>query len=119
MSPNDERLIKEIEARKDDPVARKMARRLRTFMKLDTEASNYVESPICMRTGFTGDPPYVGWKGLGLALNQALDERDRLKKIHAECHRLLNEAGVAENHGTKNGLIGRIKQALSATEGKP
>ncbi len=116
MSPNDERLIKEIEARKDDPVARKVARRLRTFLKLDTEASNYVESVICMRTRFTGDPPYVGWKGLGLALSQELDERDRLKKIHAECHRLLNEARIPGNQGTKNGLVGRIKAALSATE---
>jgi len=41
----------------------------------DSEAAEYVESPICMRTGFTGDPPYVGWKGLGLALEEALDAK--------------------------------------------
>lgn len=48
--------------------------------RLDREAATYVESVICMRTDFSGDPPYVGWKGLGLALNEALDERDRLLK---------------------------------------
>lgn len=48
--------------------------------RMDREAATYVESVICMRTDFTGDPPYVGWKGLGLALNEALDERDRLLK---------------------------------------
>jgi hypothetical protein len=84
VSPNDERLIKQIEARKDDPVAYKVAQRLKTYAKLDTEASEYVESVIAMRTGFTGDPPYVGWKGLGLALNEALDERDRLRKLVGE-----------------------------------
>ena len=47
--------------------------------KLDSEAATHVESVIVMRTGFTGDPPYVGWKGLGLALTEALDERDALK----------------------------------------
>ena len=51
----------------------------------DSEAAEYVESPICMRTGFTGDPPYVGWRGLGLALTEALDERDALR---AESERL-------------------------------
>lgn len=44
-----------------------------------SEASEYVESPLVMRTGFTGEEPYVGWKGLGLALTEALDERDRLR----------------------------------------
>jgi len=50
------------------------------FAKLDREAATHVESLICMRTDFTGDPPYVGWKGLGLALKEALDERDRLRE---------------------------------------
>jgi hypothetical protein len=44
--------------------------------KRDSEAAHHVESVIAMRTGFTGDRPYVGWKGLGLALNEALDARD-------------------------------------------
>lgn len=48
------------------------------FQRLDMEASKYVESVICMRTGFTGEPPYVGWQGLGLALTEALDQRDYL-----------------------------------------
>lgn len=43
---------------------------------LDRAAAKHVESVICMRTGFTGEEPYVGWKGLGLALNEALDKRD-------------------------------------------
>lgn len=51
-----------------------------TLRRLDREAATYVESFICMRTDFDGEPPYVGWKGLGLALSEALDERDRLKQ---------------------------------------
>jgi hypothetical protein len=51
------------------------------WKKLDSEAATYVESVICMRTDFTGNPPYVGWEGLGLALNEALDERDRLRAL--------------------------------------
>jgi len=46
----------------------------------DREAATYVEAPIVMRTRFTGEPPYVGWKGLGLALQEALDERDTYRK---------------------------------------
>lgn len=49
------------------------------WRRLDTEASTHVESVIFMRTHFTGDKPYVGWKGLGLALTEALDERDELR----------------------------------------
>jgi len=43
---------------------------------LEREAAHFCEIPIVMRTKFTGDPPYVGWKGLGLAMTQAFDERD-------------------------------------------
>jgi hypothetical protein len=53
--------------------------RVATLQRLDKEAAEYVEAVICMRTAFTGDEPYVGWKGLGLALNEALDERDALR----------------------------------------
>jgi len=49
--------------------------------KLDMGASR-VESIICLRTGFTGEPPYTGWEGLAKALSEALDERDRLKGLH-------------------------------------
>jgi hypothetical protein len=50
--------------------------RVEALEKRDSEAATHVESVIAMRTGFTGDMPYVGWKGLGLALNEALDARD-------------------------------------------
>lgn len=55
------------------------AKRIERLERLDREAANHVESTICMRTNFTGDPPYVGWKGLGIAINEALDERDALR----------------------------------------
>lgn len=45
---------------------------------LDAEAAKFVELPIISRTGFTGEGPYVGWRGLGKALNEALDVRDEL-----------------------------------------
>lgn len=54
----------------------------------DTEAAEYVESVICMRTHFTGEEPYVGWKGLGIALREALDERDRLRAEREEVEQL-------------------------------
>lgn len=60
---------------------RHAAERIERLAKMDREAAEHVESVICMRTGFTGDPPYVGWKGLGLALREALDERDSLRKL--------------------------------------
>ena len=48
--------------------------RIKTLEKMDYEAGTYVESVICMRSShFTGDVPYVGWKGLGLALEQDYD----------------------------------------------
>jgi hypothetical protein len=54
--------------------------RIDTLSRLDREAATHVETIICMRTHFTGDSPYVGWKGLGLALREHLDrieaERD-------------------------------------------
>lgn len=57
------------------------AESLATLERPDREAATYVESVIVMRTDFTGEPPYTGWKGLGLALNEALDERDRLRAV--------------------------------------
>jgi hypothetical protein len=44
------------------------------WRNLENEAARYVESVICMRTHFTGYPPYIGWKGLGLALEETLDK---------------------------------------------
>jgi len=43
--------------------------------KLDEQAATHVESLICMRSGhFTAEPPYVGWKGIGLALTEDYDD---------------------------------------------
>lgn len=53
--------------------------------KSDSDAAQYVESVICMRTDFTGDHPYVGWKGLGLALNERLD---RAEKAESELEKM-------------------------------
>ena len=50
---------------------------LKHFRKLDAEAAE-VEKIIATRTQFTGYPPYFGWNGLALALNEALDDRDSL-----------------------------------------
>ncbi len=50
--------------------------RIAQLKQMDREAATYVESVICMRTHFTGDEPYVGWKGLGLALDETLDRHE-------------------------------------------
>ena len=63
---------------------------IQKLRELDTEASDYVESVICMRTHFTGDPPYVGWKGLGLALNEALDEQVEAEKAFRHLYSMFN-----------------------------
>ncbi len=48
---------------------------------MDREAAKEVELVICMRSlNFTGYAPYVGWKGLGLALNRDYDELARLRE---------------------------------------
>lgn len=36
----------------------------------------------------------------------------------AECHRLLNAAGIPGNHGTGEALIGRVKQLIDVYSGK-
>lgn len=53
--------------------------RIEELERLDAEAAEYVESVIVLRTYFTGEDPYVGWKGIGLALTEALNERDALR----------------------------------------
>lgn len=55
------------------------------YRRMDAEAAEHVEGTICMRSHhFTGELPYVGWRGLGLALNQDYDElaelREQVKK---------------------------------------
>lgn len=51
--------------------------RVAQLEKLDSEAAQ-VEMLIIARCGFTGEPPYVGWEGLGLALREKLDLADAL-----------------------------------------
>jgi BMFP domain-containing protein YqiC len=54
--------------------------RVKELEKMDADAATHVESVICMMSDyFIGEPPYVGWKGLGLALREDYAERDRLR----------------------------------------
>lgn len=83
---------------------------------MDTQAATHVETVIAMRTGFTGDAPYVGWKGLGLALTEALDERDALKAELAEARNAALDEVASESF--EYGSISRenvlaMKHALS------
>lgn len=76
----DDDIREEINDTLDEIIQEKIA----GLQRLDAQAAEYVETPIIMRTSFTGEQPYVGWKGLGLAMEQALDERDALKtRVHA------------------------------------
>jgi hypothetical protein len=62
-----------------------------TFFRLDSEAATHCESTICMRSHrFTGDPPYTGWKGLGLALKEDYDELHEIRKVLDMAKRLLH-----------------------------
>lgn len=51
--------------------------RITTLERLDSEASTHVESQIAMLPRFTGEEPYVGWKGLGLALKEELEAKSK------------------------------------------
>src|SRR5690606_32224217 len=57
--------------------------------KRDMEAAEHVETVICMRTDFTGEPPYVGWKGLGFALRVSLADRVRLRAENERMKRVI------------------------------
>lgn len=82
--------------------------------QLDREAATHVESVICMRTHFTGEPPYVGWKGLGLALNEALDQKDTAE---AEVERLRGERNAAIMEVSRQSAArGRAEGALATSE---
>ena len=67
--------------------------RIAELERLDREAATHVESVIAMRTGFTGDEPYVGWRGLGMALNDALDDRDQLRADNERLQKALKPFG--------------------------
>ena len=52
-----------------------------TFARLDREAAIHVEGQIALRSRyFTGEEPYVGWKGLGLALKEDYDDLERFRE---------------------------------------
>lgn len=82
-----------------------MGKKITELRKQDAEAATHVESAICMRTNFTGDPPYVGWKGLGLAMSEAFDERDALS------------SQLEEAKGHIKGLL-RYADAVQFTSGR-
>lgn len=58
---------------------------------MDASAATHVESVICTRSAhFTGEEPYVGWKGLGLALKQDYDEIDRLREALRNIYQVID-----------------------------
>ena len=85
------------------------------WRSLETEAAKYVEVPIVMRTDFSGEPPYVGWKGLGLALNEALDERDALRARVAELEGTDGKLRVAAHSLIQGASIRTAKEGPNAT----
>ena len=78
---------------------REAAARIEALEKLDREAATHVESLICMKTHFTGDPPYIGWRGLGLALREHLERQaSRIEVLEAEVAELKsNSITIAGN----------------------
>jgi len=83
---------------------------------IDREAADCVESVICMRSAhFTGEDPYVGWKGLGLALTQDYDD---LATKDAALREISAEAGVttsdmATEIRSKQRIIDLVNAALA------
>lgn len=66
--------------------------RIKQLEQLDSEASTHVESQIAMFERFTGEPPYVGWRGLGLALKEELEAKDeRVKELEAALNEAAND----------------------------
>lgn len=62
--------------------------------RLEAEAATYVEELVVLRTPFTGEPPYVGWKGIGLAIRELIERESTYKKLLLDCV-LLNGGGTA------------------------
>lgn len=58
--------------------------------------SENIEGTIAQRTTFSGNHPYVGWTGLGLALNEALDERDYLRQLCEQQQETINRLQCKE-----------------------
>lgn len=102
MKPNEARMVEEImvahceatnliatlteRLRVAEEENERLRKRVETLERMDREAGQYVESVIALRTRFTGEPPYVGWKGLGLALTETLNdyEMEIVKRGQAE-----------------------------------
>ena len=51
-------------------------------MDTDADLGRECEGIVAMRTRFDGEAPYVGNEGVLLALNESLDELDRLQKAY-------------------------------------
>lgn len=62
------------------PLLQEAADRIDELERIDMESANHVEAVICLRSSrFTGEPPYVGWQGLGKALTEDYDELKQLR----------------------------------------
>lgn len=61
-----------------------LAKRVLELEARDREAATHIETRIAMRTHFTGDPPYVGWSGLGVAMVEKFDKDEaRIAELEA------------------------------------
>jgi hypothetical protein len=60
---------------------KKLRKERNKWRRLESQAASHVESLICMRTTFHGEPPYVGWQGLGLKLKEEFDRRDEMRDV--------------------------------------
>ena len=83
--------------------------RIEELEERDSEAAQYVEAVICMRTHFSGEPPYVGWKGLGLALTEHLD-RMREKINNKNIQETLASITVERQQTMLNATMKRLEK---------
>ena len=96
------------------------------YKRLENEAAEAVESVICLRTDFSGEPPYVGWKGIGLKVREIITERDaalaRVKRLEDApmSHKAADafwkywrENGETGKHGYYEATWGAIRAALA------
>jgi hypothetical protein len=101
---------------------RGLAEQVKRLRREQGQVSQYVEGTIAMRTKFDGNPPYVGWKGLGLALEESLDERDDLRaQLTAAVTRAERAEGALETLRTMaeaSELFDMVKVADDALEGR-
>lgn len=81
---------------------RAAADEIEALREQDRKAATHIESPICMRTHFTGEPPYVGWEGLGLAM------REKWDRDEAEIARLRDAMKKARHHAGSSTSVWKI-----------